>query len=441
MPTSPIRFTRRSFLTHSVPTIGLALTTTRTETAHTQATPDSSPIASPTPPEPAIVVDPPNVRFDERFEVFVGGLEPNERVTVTSSFANSWSSQAEYMTDDYGYVALSQTAPNSGNFSEADSMAFIWAAGSPTSKGYSPDYDGEEIVEIRAETGSLTLTAQVKRTFGERQSPSVAISEPDGIQAKYFPPLDTDHPRPAIILIGGSEGGINSYLDTEANLLTQEGFGVLNLGYWGLPGLPTTMDQIPIEYFGKAIAWLQAQAGIDPNRIGMIGYSRGGEGALLTGAHYPEIKAVVCIGGSGLVRHDSWNPVPSPAWTWQGKDIAFAPPDATTDEDLAVAEIPVEEINGPVLLISSDADPLWPATYLSRIAWNRLQRSDHPFADQFLHYPGAGHGLPSPFQPVGPYIAHGHWWGGGDLSQTAYASESAWNAIKQHFNSALRPWE
>jgi dienelactone hydrolase len=288
----------------------------------------------------------------------------------------------------------------------------------------------------------LTLTAQVKRTFGERHSPGIDVNDPNGIQARYFPPLDSDHPRPAIIFIGGSDGGINPIVETAANLLTQEGFGVLNLGYFALPGLPATMNRIPIEYFGKTIAWLQAKEGIDPNRIGMIGYSRGGEGTLLTGVHYPEVKAVESIAGSGLVFADPWSAELTPAWTWQGEDIVNFGTTTVTDLELNAAEIPVEEINGPVLLISSDGEPLWTATELSRVAWNRLQHSDRPFADQFLHYPGAGHVMPTPFQPIGPYTNPvRHLGGGGDLSQTARYSESAWNAIKQHFKSALRPWE
>src|SRR4051794_23525033 len=70
------------------------------------------------------------------------------------------------------------------------------------------------------------------------------------------------------------------------------------------------------------------------------------------------------------------------------------------------ATIPVERINGPVLLISAGDDRTWPTTRLSAIAEERLARHNHPYAVRHLHYPRAGHGIiPPPYGPATMLIA------------------------------------
>ena len=56
---------------------------------------------------------------------------------------------------------------------------------------------------------------------------------------------------------------------------------------------------------------------------------------------------------------------------------------------MAAAEIPVERINGPVMLISGTDDQVWPATVLSEFAVRRLRAHSHPFAVEHLVYEGA----------------------------------------------------
>jgi hypothetical protein len=52
-----------------------------------------------------------------------------------------------------------------------------------------------------------------------------------------------------------------------------------------------------------------------------------------------------------------------------------------------------ERINGPVLLVSGDDDQLWPSSYMAAEIMQRLHSSSHAFADEWLHYPNAGHGI------------------------------------------------
>ena len=138
------------------------------------------------------------------------------------------------------------------------------------------------------------------------------------------------------------------------------------------------------------------------DRLGVIGTSRGGRLALLLGAHYPDLQAVVSYVGSGLVFPSPAGP--EPAWTFRGKplpwisnrfDILQADP-----EQFDKAEIPVERTNGPVLLISGDADQVWPSTQLSQVAMDRLGAKAGLTATSFVTTPTPGTGFSRPtFRP------------------------------------------
>jgi hypothetical protein len=66
--------------------------------------------------------------------------------------------------------------------------------------------------------------------------------------------------------------------------------------------------------------------------------------------------------------------------------------------------IPVEKINGPVLLISAKDDRLWPSFLMSNEIMQRLAEHHHPYPDKHLSYEGAGH-LILQMIPYLPYTA------------------------------------
>src|SRR5689334_17074392 len=122
----------------------------------------------------------------------------------------------------------------------------------------------------------------------------------DGLVATLHLPRD-DGRRPAVIVLSGSDGGIAT-----ANMfgepLAASGFVTLCLAYFAMDGLPRNFAQVPLEYFGKAIDWLRTHPAVEAERIGVFGMSRGGETALLVGATFPSITAVV----AGVPSHVVW---------------------------------------------------------------------------------------------------------------------------------------
>jgi uncharacterized protein len=246
--------------------------------------------------------------------------------------------------------------------------------------------------------------------------PAIVISDPGatgrrvnehGVFANYFPVRGADR-GPAVLLLGGSEGGIDG--TGVARALQAAGLTVLQPAYFGAPGKPKQLERIPLETFDRALAWLRAQAEVDPDRVAVLGQSKGAEAALLVGTRDARLRAVIASAGSSYAWPGiDWNSFHSNAsWTAEGKDVAFLPygafhlsnylrgdigrvyfdalPNGSHHQDAA---IPVERIEGRVLLVCGEDDTLWPACPMSRM--NRARAQRHGKTIEVLAYKHAGH--------------------------------------------------
>ena len=79
----------------------------------------------------------------------------------------------------------------------------------------------------------------------------------------------------------------------QALRLQDAGFSVLHLAYHNAPGKPAKLVNVPLEDFYRGLDWLKRQPGIDADRIGIVGYSKGAEAGLLVATRYPGIRAAV----------------------------------------------------------------------------------------------------------------------------------------------------
>jgi dienelactone hydrolase len=228
----------------------------------------------------------------------------------------------------------------------------------------------------------------------------------NGLVADLYTPSGANGRVPAIIVLGGSEGGFGKVAAWEAWLLAEHGFAALQLACFDGPGQSHRLAFIPLEYFQSAIDWRHAQPMVDPMRIGLLGASRGGEAALLIAAHDPAVRAVVAAMPSSVVWPGIARGLDTPAFTLAGKPVPFLPAGTqggfTSVDDLFAkgllaldqhpdAVIPVETINGPVLLVCGEQDRLWPSCDMSRQVAARLKAKAFKFDVQLLAYDDAGH--------------------------------------------------
>lgn len=279
----------------------------------------------------------------------------------------------------------------------------------------------------------------------------------NGLYGAFYAPKDAKN-LPVIIAIGGSEGGLNPISGISAGF-SEHGYAVLALAYWRAPGLPQTLENVPLEYFSKAVDWAAQRPEANAQRIGMIGWSRGGEGVLLIASGDPRIKAVIGLApGSHVVSGIDFADMTKvePAWTKGGKAVPFFTPDmsvpytgdmrAMMDKSHANimahpdAEIPVEKINGPILLLTGDKDGVWNAKLNSERVLTRLKKHNFTHAAQHIDYPGAGH-LVFKGDPRGQAYeldAATLQFMGGAAAANAAAQTDAWGKGLAFFDGALK---
>jgi hypothetical protein len=283
----------------------------------------------------------------------------------------------------------------------------------------------------------------------------------NGLVANFHRP-STSGSHPGIIVIGGAGGGLGSP-NAVGSLLAERSYAALALAYFGLEHLPARLQEIPLEYFKSAIEWMRAQPSVDPNKIGLVGTSKGGEAALLVGATYGEIRAVVAYSPSHVVFQgidEAWSNASASksSWTLDGKPVPFVPFRMDNDcierygfylglylgslQDQQAAEraaIPVERINGPILLASGTDDAIWPSSMMCERVVERLRESEFAFSFQHFSYDGAGHLLagPSRLAPARP-IGAGDMAIGGTESANAAARDDAWAKVCTFFSTYLK---
>lgn len=355
--------------------------------------------------EPILDVQPAKALADEPVIIQASSLEPGQLITLTASmrddYNRNWQSSAAFIADEGGIVDVATQAPITGTYTTADPMGLFWSM-QPVAAIPSTDYDFfanwytvPRMVTIKAEVEGKQVAMAYTERVRLKEDVTVTPFTEDGLVGYLFTP-DAEGTHPALLVLGGSGGGIDS---AKAAMLASHGYVTLALDYFGDPPLPAELVEIPLEYFKTAIDWLQAQENVDAEKIGVVGVSRGGELALLLGATYPEITAVVGYVPSGLVINgiSRTNPGEKSAWTLNGTPVPFY---VKSEENLEESAIPVEQINGPILLISAKDDQTWPSTALSEIAIERLQENDHPYPYEHLSYEGAGHMISLPYWPT-----------------------------------------
>lgn len=247
--------------------------------------------------------------------------------------------------------------------------------------------------------------------------PPIEVAEPgptgqriaeNGLLANYFAGVG-EGPRPAILLLGGSEGGIGAAVKNRSIELQKMGYSVLNISYFRAPGQNEKLELIPLEYFDTALAWLKSREGVDPKRIAVWGGSKGAEAALVIASRHPELRAVVAGMPSNVVWAGvDWNfGHTDSSWSKNGKPVPHLPyAEFVWDEDVAAmyrnslknlsqypdAVIKIERAHAPILLICGEKDTLWPSCDMARAVEARAKKFGQPDIT-LLAYKDAGHGV------------------------------------------------
>ncbi|MEO6891830.1 MAG: acyl-CoA thioesterase/BAAT N-terminal domain-containing protein, partial [Ktedonobacteraceae bacterium] len=293
-------------------------------------------LTQPATPSCQLEITPHTSLIDEPVSICLSGLQPRQHVTIHAQmldgFHQHWLSAATFTADEQGMVDLGTQKPLSGSYTEADPMGLFWSM-SVIEKGkkkkvfFARNKPRPLTVTFSTEVeGATVATASIQRLFAAPGVTSMPIADQDFVGALFVPP--GPGPHPVAIILNGSDGGMR---ECAASLLASRGYAGLALAYFSgfsnIEDCPKDLIEIPLEYFASAIRWLQQQEAIDGEKIAVIGLSRGGELALLFGATFPAIKAVVACAPSIYMHSGLRNmqPVPQSAWTYKGKPLPYVP--------------------------------------------------------------------------------------------------------------------
>lgn len=352
---------------------------------------------------------------DQAVHIAVTGLSSGEPVTVQVSSTDArgvrWRSSATYRANATGVVDLDKAPATSGSYRGVSGMGVIWSM-----RPEGPDPAGAYFWADQVPMAfKVTVTTQGRRVassgFERRFSPipltqSAQSLRAEGFIGDFWHPTNTVTRRPAILVLGGSEGGLPGVL--LPSLLASNGYPALGVAYFAEPGLPQALSRIPLEYFAKALRWLARQPGVNPSRLAVLGVSRGSEAAQLLGAYYPHLVHAVIASVPSNVALCSYPGCTGPAWTLRGKAVPYTSEfDQTSPTDNPAAVIPDERIQGPVFLACGEADETWISCPFARAILHLLNAHHDRWTHVLYAYPGAGHpvGELIPYEPDSAAVA------------------------------------
>ncbi len=216
--------------------------------------------------------------------------------------------------------------------------------------------------------------------------------------------------RGAVLVFGGSEGGVSVTVDNMARSLAAAGFDSLALSYWGALDQPGEMKELPLETFDAGMEYLRSASSAGQN-IAVIGYSKGAEAALLLASRRQNISAVV----AGVPTHVSWQ-APEPigsliggtsTFSDGGEPIPYLPysnvnffsgpgpfeihqQSLLDEDDHPQAQIEIENARSPVLLLCGARDDIWPSCSMAQKLQKRAENAGKE-APTLFDFPEAGH--------------------------------------------------
>lgn len=214
----------------------------------------------------------------------------------------------------------------------------------------------------------------------------------------FFPAVPVDREK-VMIVIGGSD---NSYDLSKATASGFASYGLctFSLACWGVKGLPQFPDRIPLEMIAKTRSILEKKGFTS---IGGYGIGRGADMLLAAESLRHSLDFIIAVSASGNVlegdyladlgsRHSTFT-YGNEELPFLRKKNAFAnilrksmvyvkKPDPSFFENTYEAakedaRIKVEDIHVPLLLLTSDEDPIWSGTASAKRMMEKLNETGH----------------------------------------------------------------
>ncbi len=413
---------------------------------------------SPYPDDVTLEVSPLDALADTLLRVRVTGLRPGQHIALRLwtedrdglrwEFGGVWQADAQGVVDAPAKAPVEASAPLPDGDGLLSALRPVASVSHPF---FRPAKPYTVHVQVEAEGRVLAEARAVRRHLAT----GVTCLELHEEQVGVYCRPEGEGPFPAVLVLGGSEGGVPRDV---ASWWASHGVAALGLAYFGEASLPRSLVEIPLEYFLAAVDALRDRPEVDPTRVLVWGASRGSEAALLTAAYHPDVAGVIAIAPSSVVWSGlDFSQGPRSAWTYGGKPLPFLStalsmdmlrmmagvPVSLRDEferslDGASPEafIPVERVRGPVLLIAGSDDRLWPSDRFIDQIVARLNAQAFPYPVETVIVEGAGH-TATLYEEPQPYIVERIVLGG-TLEDNLRLSRRARQAMLDFMNQLIR---
>lgn len=375
---------------------------------------------------------------DKKIKIKVLGLKPQSSLKITAKGELPWcsdekfSSYAVFTADDNGEADLDLMKPVDGTYKNADSMGLIYSLKKCESNGKNIaeniSIDKPMIINLNFESENSNIQVSLERSFKTDDISILDINE--GFHGRLF--SNKNAGNKIILLITGSDGD-TEVLDLMAGPLSSRGFNVLTVPYFAVPGLPATLEKVPLEYFEKVFKWIKHNTIINKRRdeeteIYIHGTSKGAEAALLLASRYKEIKKVAAIEAHGYVFQGlngfAFSDNTSSSFSYGGKSIPFIKcyNDIFYEElkkcnekgipfgfasthkkcvDMAdnkeEARIKIENSEADLLITTGKEDNIWNGYEGCKVLMANLKKNNYKHNVEFLVYEHMGHPMPIPY--------------------------------------------
>ncbi len=433
-----------------------------------------------------LTISPEDSFLPEPVAICADGFEPGRTVTIAARLVDnagvSWVSEGRFVADANGQVDVASAPSESGTYSGIDPMGLLWSL--------QPESGVDRSFMIKATEKAHKLgqplldplkPAKIEFTArSDNKEASAALSQwrlaPDidvvdvregRLRGVAFKHRDRGFVRGAIMSLTGSGGGVELNF---APVLASLGYDVLSLAYFAYEDLPPVISSIPLEYFAEGFEWMRKEFGA--KKLAVQGASRGGELSLILAAYFPQYVSGAIAIVPMYASSPGWDPakgVAGPSWTLGGKDIPYAASaPAPAFEDMqrianenpngfsytpwfletmnapkarAEAPIPLEQAAGPILFISGEDDQMWPCTWGSNVAVDRLRGKGFKHDFRHLALRETGHLTPLPnvstifCQAIHHTLADMFLACGGTPQGSARSSLETWAAMKEHYRN------
>uniref|UniRef100_A0A8C1QZ13 Acyl-CoA thioesterase 16 n=1 Tax=Cyprinus carpio TaxID=7962 RepID=A0A8C1QZ13_CYPCA len=405
---------------------------------------------------PLLSVQPVRGLLDEKFQIAVTNLPPNQKVTLHSLHQSDdkdfWEAFGHYVSDEHGSVTGFKDESLGGTYDGTEPMGLLWSMRPIPGSRHGLRIRKRDIfrpmeVRISVYNGHLSqgfshqaplATSVTERWYVAPGVKRVNIREKEIRGTLFLPP--GSGPYPGVLDLWGVGG---DFVEYRSALLASHGFASMALEY--LTPEDLSLEDTDASYFEKAYQILNNHPMVKKDHLAVLGLSLGSAITLSMASYSKVIKpqCCVCISGSHLMPVEKSLSELFELMKSHADKLCVNEDNQVILRNLILslpcqsAKVDVGRIKCPLLLVNGDDDQTLPAVESAEDMAMMMEKAGNRHLLEILMYPDAGHLIEPPYSPHFRATNYKLEWTkekivmlwGGQTKPHAYAQEDAWKKI------------